>query len=172
VSALKSLAMFGLHVVLAAVIILPAAIVLWAILVIVPDLFVYDGATSFVGWALDALFVGGGGLVIGAVTIVIVFLVGLPVRLIRPVRRWWIANGEIAFVGIGLGGILIVLAWALGSLQTGTQDGIEFRQWVPHLWLLLVGWLVFAFSLTHVWWPGRWRPRRRVGAASSELQRS
>jgi len=128
---------------------------------IVPDLFVYDGVTSFVGWAFDALFVVGGGLVIGAVTIVIVFVVGLPVRLIRPVRRWWIAYGEIAFAGIAIGAILIVLSWALGTLQTGEQDGLPFRQWVPNLGVLLVGWVMFAFSLTHVWWPKRWRPRLR-----------
>ncbi|SKA82681.1 hypothetical protein SAMN06295879_0510 [Agreia bicolorata] len=77
-----------------------------------------------------------------------VVLLGLPLRVARRARLWWIRNGELALVGAAIGAGLLVASAVLGG--GGAPNG----------WLLVPGWLLFAFSLAHTWWPDRWRPER------------
>ena len=87
-------------------------------------------------------------VVASAISTVFVMVLGLPLRVTRRARLWWIRNGELALVGTALGAGLLVASAVLGA--GGAPNG----------WLLVPGWLLFAFSLVHTWWPDRWRPER------------
>jgi hypothetical protein len=98
--------------------------------------------------------------VVFALTMATAFIVGLPMRLIPPFRRLWLANGEVTIVGAVLGALSIAVAYALGRWkQVEFPEGL-YRVFEPALWPLLIGWLVLAFSLVHLVWPARWLPRR------------
>ncbi|MBF4633087.1 hypothetical protein ITJ38_01575 [Agreia pratensis] len=87
-------------------------------------------------------------IAVSAISTVFVVVVGLPLRISRRARLWWIRNGELAVVGAAIGVGLVVASAMLGG--GGAPNG----------WLLVPGWLLFAFSLAHTWWPDRWRPER------------
>lgn len=144
----------------------PLAVVITALVVLVPDLlFAYDGVTTVIGRIVDV----AGGLLAAtvgwALTLVAVFVVGLPVRLEPKLNGWWLRNGGIPVVGVVVGAVLIPLAWVFGTLTTFDADGRTVSQYVSQLWVLLAGWLLLAFSLTHVWLPSQWRPRTRTSRA-------
>lgn len=104
-----------------------------------------------------------GGLIVAAWTMVsmaAVVLIGLPIRLIPKVRRWWIENGEIGVSGIILGCVAIVASYIRGHAKEGTAHGMEHTAWIPDFPCLLAGWFAMSFFLTHVWFPLRWRRAR------------
>ncbi|MET3935614.1 hypothetical protein [Arthrobacter sp. OAP107] len=87
----------------------------------------------------------------------VMVLLGLPLRLVPKLRRWWIANGEISVAGIIMGCLAIAAAYVRGHQQEGTAEGRHYSAWIPDYPMLFAGWLVMAFFLTHVWFPPRWR---------------
>ena len=100
-----------------------------------------DGVGAFLLCLLAAV-------VVSAISTVFVVVAGLPLRVSRRARHWWIRNGELAFVGAAVGAGLLIASAVLGG--GGAPNG----------WLLVPGWLLLAFSLAHTWWPDRWRPSR------------
>jgi hypothetical protein len=87
-------------------------------------------------------------VITSAMSTVFVLILGLPLRIGRRLRLWWIRNGELAFVGTVVGAAMLIASSVLGN--GGAPNG----------WLLVPGWILFAFSLAHTWWPDRWRPAR------------
>jgi hypothetical protein len=154
---IRGLAAFGIHGVLALVVLLPLTLLLTAALVIVwPLLFAYDSVPEWVASRVfDVVVVCLVALIVWLATVVVAVIIGLPIRLVPPVRRWWIQHAYVAFIGLVTGGALLVFAWAFSTIEQ--YEG--YPQWVPNPWLLLSGWLLFAFSLTHLWWPRRARAR-------------
>jgi hypothetical protein len=154
---IRGLAAFGIHGVLALVVLLPLTVLLTAALVIVwPLLFAYDSVLEWVASRVfDVVVVCLVALIVWLATVVVAVIIGLPIRLVPPVRRWWIQHAYVAFIGLVTGGALLVFAWAFSTIEQ--YEG--YPQWVPNPWLLLSGWLLFAFSLTHLWWPRRARAR-------------
>ena len=121
-----------------------------------------DFTTPF-DWALTGAIELAGAVIVFAVTMVGTLVIGLPVRLIPPLRRLWLANGEVTIAGIVLGAALILVAYALGGWQRVPLEYGLHRVFVPSLWPLALGWAIFALSLMHVVWPARWLPRRVRG---------
>jgi hypothetical protein len=154
---IRGFAAFGIHGVLALVVLLPLALLLTASLVIVwPLLFAFDSVLEWVVSRLfDVMVVVFCALIVWLATVVVAVIIGLPIRLAPPLRRWWIGHAYVAFIGLATGGVLLVFAWAFSTVEQ--YQG--YPQWVPNPWLLLIGWLLFAFSLTHLWWPRRARAR-------------
>jgi hypothetical protein len=162
---IRGFAAFGIHGVLALVVLLPLALLLTAALVVVwPLLFAYD---SLLEWVVSRVFdvvgIVFGALVVWLITVVVAVITGLPIRLVPPVRRWWIRHAYVAFIGLVTGGALLVFAWAFSTVEQ--YQG--YPQWVPNPWLLLVGWALFSFNLLHLWWPAGWRPRINRGSSAA-----
>lgn len=110
-----------------------------------------------------------GGLITATaplITMAAMLIIGLPIRLIPTVRRWWIANGEISVAGIVLGCIAIIASYARGHQEEGQADGLAYSAWVPDYPWLLAGWLLMSFFLTHAWFPPRWRRSEAARADS------
>jgi hypothetical protein len=150
---IRHLGALAAHLGLAVVVLLPLAFVLTTALIVVwPLLFTYDSIlTTVVSRIVDAGTIVVVALVGWAITVALVFLLGLPIRLTGPIHRWWIRHGLVAIVGALNGAAMLVLSWAFSTVE----DYEGYPQIVPNGWLLLVGWLIFSFCLTHLWWPGR-----------------
>ncbi len=101
-----------------------------------------------------------GALILFLVTGLVVGILGMPIRLIGPLRRKWLRYGEATLIGIGAGIVLIVVAYVLGSWSKVEGNVNSYDVYSPSPWPLLVGWLLLAFSLSMVVWPANWLPRR------------
>jgi hypothetical protein len=90
-------------------------------------------------------------------TTALVLVLGSPIRFIAPMRRRWMANGEVMLAGTLLGGPLIVSSFLLGQHEKiRVTSGQPFEVLMPNGWTLLVGWLILSFSCAHLVWPRRW----------------
>jgi hypothetical protein len=79
---------------------------------------------------------------------------GLPVRLVRRLRRWWVARPYVVLAILVLGVAMIALSIVTGrtvdfSPDGYTTDGTTFVVWNDAL--LYPGLLVIAFSICHYW---------------------
>lgn len=119
-----------------------------------------DIFTWAVSLGVDAAVEVVAAIVIFLLTGLIVGIVGLPVRLIGPVRRAWLGNGEVTVAGVVLGALLIVVAFALGSWGKVHDEHAMYAVFTPSPVPLLMGWFVLALSLSLLVWPARWLPRR------------
>ncbi|MCU1529556.1 MAG: esterase/lipase [Frondihabitans sp.] len=112
---------------------------------------IYDGMNTFVGAALAA----------AAVTIPALIL-GLPLRFLPPLRRWWFRNGTVSLVVIAVGTLVIVGSFFTGSAGSGSVRPEPHAPSVlgsfPDPLICAVGWAVLALGLAHVWFP-RFLPR-------------
>jgi hypothetical protein len=134
----------------------------------------FDGImTGFVSWAVDGVTEIIAALIVFFVTGLIVGLIGMPVRLIPPLRRLWLGNGEATLAGAVLGGLLILIAYApFGTWEQVHLDHGTYPVFTPSPWPLLVGWLLLALSLSLIVWPVRWMPRRaRIWWTQTQLTR-
>jgi hypothetical protein len=150
---IRSLAVFAVHSALAILILFPLALLLTTSLIVVwPLFFTYDSIlTTSISRVIDVGTVAVVAVVAWVVTVAFVFLVGLPIRISGRPHRWWVRHGAVAIVGAVSGAAMLVFAWAFSTIE----DYEGYKQVVPNGWLLLAGWLLFSFCLTHVWWPGR-----------------
>jgi hypothetical protein len=121
----------------------------------------FDGIfTWVVSLGVDAAAEIIGAIFVFLLTGLIVGILGLPVRLIGPVRRAWLGNGEVTVAGVVLGVLLIIVAYALGSWGNIHQEHGTYALFTPSPLPLLIGWFVLALSLSLLVWPARWLPRR------------
>lgn len=122
----------------------------------------YDGFTSWFGYLLIPAI--GAGL-----TVPIVVVIGLPLRIARPLRRWWMTHGGWFVTLCVLGLAVIAASYLVGSAgylnEPATADTRAFTVFVPDSTIFLVGWFILAFGLAHFWWPLTWRTRAARAAA-------
>lgn len=116
--------------------------------------------TWLVGLGLGAAIDVLAAFFVFLITGLVVGLLGLPIRLIGPVRRAWLGNGEVTIAGVMLGVLLLVVAYLLGTWGNLHQDHRAYAVFTPSPLPLLSGWFVFAYSLSLLVWPARWLPRR------------
>jgi len=113
----------------------------------------YDGVLTLIGMVILPI-------IVAIPSALIVLVIGLPIRLVPPVRRWWLSHGEYTLIG-AVGGFIVlivgvVLARAGAEAGSPGVDGWQF---------LVSGWSVFCLSTMHFVWPRRWR--RSAGARES-----
>lgn len=122
----------------------------------------YEDMLSMIGWVFWSVLAA-------VITTSLMIVIGLPLRLVPVLRRWWRANGEVMLAGALLGLGIIVVAFSMGTPRRVEEPfEQEFVVFEPNGWLLLAGWLVFAFTCSHTLWPRRWTPvAKRTYAAIS-----
>lgn len=121
----------------------------------------FDGIfTWLVSRGMDAAVEVIAAIFLFLVTGLIVGLLGLPIRLVGPMRRAWLGNGEATIAGVVVGVLLIVSAYLFGSWGTIDQTNGTYSFYTPSALPLLIGWLLLAFSLSLLVWPARWLPQR------------
>jgi hypothetical protein len=109
---------------------------------------------------------GGDGTVLGLVlgvlllalfTVLAAALIGVPLRLIGPVRRWWGKHTALMPAITGIGKLLILTSLATGSTELLTDQelpgSLPFAAYQPNMPLLGIGWITFAFGAAHLWSP-------------------
>jgi hypothetical protein len=117
--------------------------------------------TTFLSWGLTGFIEVVSALVLFVVTGLVVGIAGLPIRLIPPLRRLWLGNGEATIGGVVLGVLLILVSYVpLGAWESVAFENGTYPVYTPSPWPLLVGWFLLAFSLSLLVWPARWLPRR------------
>ena len=95
------------------------------------------------------------GAVLSVLTIICCFIVGLPIRLNRNIKTWWIRNFYISIIATICGLILLFLAMIpLFTETVRTQvDGQETLKNIPHSFLSYTGWFLTAFATLHLFPP-------------------
>ena len=119
--------------------------------------------TSIGGAYTEGLQVIGFALYSTPLTI-LVFLVGLPLRLVPAVRRWWFQNAGWSFALFGLAAAGIVLSYFTG--EAGPVHYAETASWPstdgyePDARIFLSSLVVLAFATMHLRPPLRPKLRR------------
>ncbi|MFJ4220506.1 hypothetical protein [Curtobacterium luteum] len=97
--------------------------------------------------------------VVAAATTIAALAVGLPLRAIPLLRRWWLGHPAVTLVAVGVSLIIAVLAWFVGEAgitrfpSFGGMPGYD--AYVPDWRIAIAGWCLLAFTTAHGWWPTR-----------------
>ena len=112
----------------------------------------YDGLLSMIGLVLASLLMP-------AVAIIAAVTVGLPLRLVPALNRWWAGNGRayISIAAIAVG--LIAAGFVKTVRQRGEMDGIPYDALTPDATLVCGGWFLLALLLVNASLPLRWTNR-------------
>ena len=86
-------------------------------------------------------------------TIAICFLVGMPIRLIPKVFDWWCRHQVIPVILLTIGILCCFLSIQPQFIVTVTEAegaGLTIKK-IPNSYILVSGWFLTAFSLTHLY---------------------
>ena len=91
------------------------------------------------------------GFILTFTTVVICFLLGLPVRLNLKMRQWWLARPLLPIIGAIVGIVLLCLAFNANLTETKQVilNGETINKEVPNATVSITGWFITAFSLLH-----------------------
>jgi hypothetical protein len=91
------------------------------------------------------------GFIFSALTIAVCITVGLPIRLIPKLFKWWSLKPIIVFVGVIIGLILLIISLNSHFTETTnvTINGEQTVKQIPNITLALTGWFLTAFCLLH-----------------------
>lgn len=112
------------------------------------------GFDSFVGMTIFQPIIAA---VFSGLTIFFCAVLGLPIRLIKSVKKWWTQHFYIA-IGLTLLGLtFLILSLTPHFIQQTTivRDELEIAKSIPHVGLAITGWLLTAFSILHTYPPDR-----------------
>ncbi|PRB43931.1 hypothetical protein CQ020_07775 [Arthrobacter sp. MYb23] len=112
----------------------------------------YDGLLSMFGLMLASV-------IVPVVAIVAAITLGLPLRLIPALNRWWAGSGRayISIAAISAG--LIAAGFVKTVRQFGEMDGIPYDALTPDPTLVCGGWFLLALLLVNASLPLRWTNR-------------
>ncbi|MDQ4213814.1 hypothetical protein [Microbacterium capsulatum] len=114
----------------------------------------YDGGTSAIGWAITA--------VTGALASMIVALaVGVPLRIVSTLTKWWLRNGEVTLAGALVGAAACWFVVATSPVETLVDNLGTYTTHLPNPWALGAAWALFTLSIAHFVWPARWKRHAR-----------
>lgn len=82
-------------------------------------------------------------------TIGICLVVGLPIRLFSKIYNWWLSNSYIAFIGLTLGFIIILISPNFTNKIQIVENGVQTFKESPNETILGIGWFLTAFFLLH-----------------------
>lgn len=98
-------------------------------------------------------------VILGTVNWVAALIVGLPLRLVEPLWRWWNAHPYVDLLGILTGALTFALAlvFATPGVEINSDEGYKYDVRTPVSWLFWTGWVLLTFCLAHFPMEGRWR---------------
>ena len=110
------------------------------------------GIANFVG---IALFQPAFAVFLSLLTILLSFILGLPLRLNRKINRWWRRNFyiSIALVMIGLGLCAASVNNNFVEETTYKIEGVERTDTIPNRALSILGWFAVAIGTLHTYPP-------------------
>jgi hypothetical protein len=94
------------------------------------------------------------GILISILTVIICFIVGLPIRFIEKINSFW-SKYYFPILGVALGVVLLLSSFTptlMEPIKT-VQDNMEVTKDIPNLKLVIIGWFVTAFSILHTFPP-------------------
>ncbi|MDB5206941.1 MAG: hypothetical protein JWR72_2016 [Flavisolibacter sp.] len=91
------------------------------------------------------------GFILTAITIVICFIAGLPIRLKTKIKQWWLTKPLIPILGFVIGVLLLILAFNPNLTETKQiiLYGETVNKEVPNITVSITGWFLTAFCLLH-----------------------
>jgi len=91
------------------------------------------------------------GFIMTAITIIICFTIGLPIRLNAKVRQWWLVRPWIPIVGLTVGLFLLLIAFNDNIAETHLiiLNGETVDKEVPIAVVSIIGWFLTAFCSLH-----------------------
>ena len=121
-----------------------AFVVAWFYYMIAMMMTSYDGVLSMIFQPIM-------GAIFAAVAVVLCFILGLPIRFIRSLRKvwrsvWWLP----LFVG-AVGFVFMVMSWVLRVTVHDPATGMEVQTFQPAM--AIVGWFLSVFAALHFWFP-------------------
>ena len=115
----------------------------------------FDNDFGFDGFFGLIIFQPIMGILLSGFTIFVCFIIGLPIRLNKKLNYWWTTNFFIPIIGTVLGLIFLFMALLPTFSETVTYelDGEPALKKIPNSIFSIVGWLLTAFSLLHIYPP-------------------
>jgi hypothetical protein len=109
------------------------------------------------------------GALFALVAVLLCSLIGLPIRRVASVRRFWRSVWWLPLLLGALGFVLMVLSWLPPFRQTVYDElrQMEVQTFQPTL--ALSGWLLSVFAALHFWFPLPGFLRRSVGGDHSKI---
>ncbi|MDX5396484.1 MAG: hypothetical protein LPK21_09815 [Hymenobacteraceae bacterium] len=110
------------------------------------------GFANFVGLTMFQPLIG---FVLSGLTILVCFILGLPIRLNKSINHWWRRNFYFSVILLVLGITLCIISLTPGFIEEVTyrMEGIDFKDTVPNQLLSVSGWFSLAFGALHVYLP-------------------
>jgi hypothetical protein len=92
------------------------------------------------------------GCIISALTIVVCFIIGLPLHFNRRINRWWKKHFYLSIIMLFAGLLALLLLFPSFAEEAKVMaDGYEAVKNVPNRYLSLAGWFLTAFSILHLY---------------------
>jgi len=116
---------------------------------------VYDGLISMIFQPImGAIFTG--------IAILLLLLIGLPIRLWKQLNVWWRSHWWIPFVIGTVAFIMICLSWSPGLRVQAMDPDLNIMVDSFHPLLAIGGWLLTLFAVLHFYPPMPWlRPETK-----------
>jgi hypothetical protein len=131
---------------------LPIHAVICGAFMLVDSAFIFGNVFDGIGTVVEIF-------VVASATTIGVLLVGLPLRIIPPLRRFWIRHSVATLIAVAVSLAVVVLAWFVGGAGMQHYPSFEgqpaFDSYAPDWPLSIVGWFALAFTTAHAWWPSR-----------------
>ena len=132
-------------------------IVLWITYMVFAVLDTEWGFDGIIGLLYQAIW----GVLLSGLSILVVSIVGLPIRLYTPLRKWWSQSIWLPTLILFCGGLLLVLSILFSADQVvEPEGGSAVLKRIPQLRLAVSGWFMLAFGVLHLfpspdldkWW--------------------
>jgi hypothetical protein len=94
-------------------------------------------------------------VILSGFTIILCFIVGLPIRLNKTINHWWTKNFIVA-IAMAIVGFTFLFLSVLPPFTEVVKVSIDedsFSKTIPNGWLAITGWFIIAFAILHTYPP-------------------
>jgi hypothetical protein len=94
-------------------------------------------------------------VLLSSLTLILCFIVGLPIRLNKTINQWWTKNFIVA-ISLAIVGFTFLFLSVLPPFTEAvavTIDKAIMTKTLPNGWLAITGWFVTAFAILHTYLP-------------------